>query len=210
MNSENQPFGVLLKSAIRKRGISTSEFSRRLETSTAYLQNIESGRRSAGPEIMSQILKELDLTESERLVFLNTAAAQSGAVKAGIELGSWKAAGLLWQMFGGPALKDMGLDPNSPNRQFRWQPVVHEKWFVRCQFRFPGEVVFLGIDKKQTRLEAAYKPFDLRPSTTLPKLATHWWKLGFKLGPMNSDGTSVFSVTAAQKVPLHSETTTKA
>jgi transcriptional regulator with XRE-family HTH domain len=202
-------FGSILKSVIKKHGISIADLSRRIETSASNLHNIETSRRNAGCEIVASIVNELDLTNAERDVLLNAAAAQSTAVKAGIELGSWKAAGLLWQMFGGPALKDMGLDPNSPNREFRWQPVVHEKWFVRCEFRFPDEVIFLGIDEKQTRLEAAYKPFDLRTTTPVPKKATHWWNLGIKLGPMGSDGTPVFSVTAAQQMHTQSKFNTQ-
>jgi transcriptional regulator with XRE-family HTH domain len=186
------PFGKLLKATLRKQDISTSEFSRRLKTPTSNLQNIESGRRSAGAEIVASILNELDLSESERELLLHAATEQSDAIKAGVEIGNWRIATQWWNMFGADAVQAMGFKLDCLNRQFCWRPVVHEKWLIRCHFQYPDVSVVLGYNAKKSQVEAAFKDYDRRTSTRLPTRATHWckWKDG-RLGPMIDDGTPI-------------------
>ncbi|MGJ8641833.1 MAG: helix-turn-helix domain-containing protein [Luteolibacter sp.] len=202
MNTKPKQFGSLLKSSIRKHGISTAEFAKKIKTSRTNIHNLESGRRAAGSEIVASILNELDFSEIERNEFLQAALEQSDSLKAGIEVGNWKFATQWWKIFGLKAVKTMGLDPEAPNIQFRWWPIVHEKWLIRCHYQNPDIMVVLGYDDKKDRIEAAHKDFDLRMTTPLPTRATRWWANSLNLGTMSSDGSPILAANSQNVAKL--------
>lgn len=172
MKSKPKTFGELLTDCMKEKNISPAELSELTKAPHTSINNLQSGRRNAGPEITASILQELRPEGRMRDDLICSAANQSPALKAGVEVGYWKLAAQSMKIFGEKVLQELDLDPNQLEY---FNPIVHEKWQIRCVFRDPRYFIFLGYDHQQDRIQAAWFEYPRRDSAFVPKRATHTW-----------------------------------
>ena len=79
---EYAKFGDFLSAKRRQKGISSLEMSIRIGISPGYYCDIEKNRKKYTPEreLLDKILKELNLSEKDKLIFFDLAAGVSSQV----------------------------------------------------------------------------------------------------------------------------------